>query len=163
MGGTLFNIVGEFEVLYELATDESVDGQTFADTAEALMGELEVKADGYVAVINQLEMEAQKAKEIAEQFKTKAETRTNNVKRMKEALRYAMERLDMTELKAGDYTIKLQNNGGKLPLVIDDVVPDEYYKVVYELDKDKMRKALDDGKQLKFAHYGERGKHVTIK
>ena len=69
----------------------------------------------------------------------------------------------MTELKAGDYTIKLQNNGGKLPLVLDDVVPDEYYKVVYELDKDKMRKALDDGKQLKFAHYGERGKHVIIK
>ena len=66
MGGTLFNIVGEFEVLYELATDESVDGQTFADTLDALTGELEVKGAGYVAVINQLEMEAQKAKEIAE-------------------------------------------------------------------------------------------------
>ena len=160
---TLFDIVGEFEELYALAVSDDVDEQIFTDTLEALTGELEVKGAGYVAVINQLDMEAKKAKELAESFKRKADVRVNHIGRMKDALKVAMERIGTTSVNAGDYTIKLQSNGGKLPLVIDDTVPDEYYKVVYELDRDKMRKALDDGKKLKFAHYGERGTHITIK
>ena len=54
---SLFDLQGDFLALYELATSEG-DEQAFLDTLEGLMGELEVKAGGYVHVIKQLEMEA---------------------------------------------------------------------------------------------------------
>ena len=161
--GTLFNIVGEFEELYALATQEELDEQLFNDTLEALTGELEVKGAGYVAVIQQLDMEAKKAKEIAEAFKLKADTRINAIGRMKDALKVAMTRIGTDKIDAGDFTIKLQKNGGKQPMLITDEVPNDYLKVIYEPDKDKIRKALEDGVELSFAHLEERGKHIAIK
>ena len=161
--GTLFNIVGEFEELYALATQEELDEQLFNDTLEALTGELEIKGAGYVAVIQQLDMEAKKAKEIAEAFKMKADARINAIGRMKDALKVAMTRIGTDKIDAGDYTIKLQKNGGKQPMLITDEVPNDYLKVIYEPDKEKIRQALEEGTELSFAHLEERGKHIAIK
>ena len=161
--GTLFNIVGEFEELYALATQEELDEQLFNDTLEALTGELEVKGAGYVAVIQQLDMEAKKAKEIAEAFKMKADARINAIGRMKDALKVAMTRIGTDKIDAGDYTIKLQKNGGKQPMLITDEVPNDYLKVIYEPDKEKIRQVLEEGTELSFAHLEERGKHIAIK
>ena len=163
--GTLFDITGEFEALYAMASDEEslLDEQTFNDTLEALTGELEVKGAGYVAVINQLDMEAKKAKELADEFKRKADVRISSIGRMKDALKVAMNRIGTDKIEAGDYTIKLQKNGGKQPMIVDGEVPNDYLKVIYEQDKDKIRKALEDGEELSFAHLEERGKHIVIK
>lgn len=163
MGGTLFDIVGEFKQLYEIMTDSDADEQVIADTLEAVKGELEVKSAGYVAVINQLDMEAKKAKELSDAFKAKAEVRANNIKRLKNALKDAMTEIGTDAIDAGDYTIKLQKNGGKVPMVVDGDVPNDYLKVVYERDSEKIRKALEDGEELPFAHLEERGKHIVIK
>ena len=161
--GTLFNIVGEFQELYLLATQEELDKDLFNDTLEGLTGELEVKGAGYVAVINQLDMEAKKAKELADAFKLKADTRLNAIGRMKDALKVAMTKIGTDKIDTGDFTIKLQKNGGKQPMLITDEVPNDYLKIIYEPDKDKIRKALEDGTELSFAHLEERGKHIAIK
>ena len=61
---SLFNIVGEFNELYEMATSEEEQAeQVFIDTLESLKGELTEKAAGYVAVMNRLDMEMKKAEE----------------------------------------------------------------------------------------------------
>ena len=161
--GTLFEIVNEFEELYELATDPLVDSEAWETTLEALTGELEVKSAGYVNVIKQLEMEAKQAKEISKQFADKQKTRENHIKQMKEALLYAMQNTGMEKLEAGDFTIKIQNNGGVQPLAIDGAVPDSYNKLVIEPDSELIRRALEEGKELDFAHLEPRGKHIVIK
>ena len=49
-------------------------------------------------------------------------------------------------------------------MVVDpERVPDNYKRVVYETDLEKIRKELEDGKQLDFAHLEERGEHLRIK
>mgnify|MGYP002524452421 CR=1 FL=1 len=161
--GTLFEIVNEFEELYELATDPEVDSEVWETTLEALTGELEVKSAGYVNVIKQLEMEAKQAKEISKQFADKQKTRENHIKQMKEALLYAMQNTGMDKVEAGNFTIKIQNNGGVQPLVIDGAVPDSYNKLIIEPDNDLIRKTLEEGKELDFAHLEPRGKHIVIK
>ena len=83
---TLYNIVGEFVELYSLLGDPEVDEQTVRDTLEAVKGDLEVKAEGYVKVIRQLEAEQKALEAEAEFFKQKATVRKNNIKRMKEVL-----------------------------------------------------------------------------
>ena len=162
MSQTLFEIVDDYQNLYELATDPDTDPEVFNDTLEAIKGALEVKSCGYVNVIKQLEMEAKQADEVSEMFKAKAEVRKNNIKRMKEMLKSALEATNQESLTAGAYTIKLQKNGGVLPLVIDGDVPQNMTKVIVEPDNAKIREYLKDH-SCEWAHLEERGKHIVIK
>lgn len=162
--GTLFNLVGEFEALYELATSDNAETeQVFLDTLEALRGELEVKAGGYIRVIKTLEMEVDGCDNVLEEFQKKKIIRTNSIKRMKDALMNAMDVAGVDEIPAGEYTLKIAKNGGLQPLKIDGEVPDNFKKVIYENDKDLIRKALNDGEELDFAHLEPRGRHLNIK
>lgn len=164
--GTLFEITNEFQALYEFATTAELgelDEQAYADTLNGLIGELEIKSAGYVAVINQLDMEQKKAEELAKAFKEKADVRKNNIKRLKDALKWAMINTGQKEITAGDFIIKLQNNGGKAPLKITGAVPDNFKRIIYEDDTELIRKRLEEGEELDFAHLEERGKHIVIK
>lgn len=160
--GTLYDITEEFTLLYELATDPECDEQIFNDTLESLMGELQIKSCGYTQVIKQLEMEAKQAKEVSQLFADKAKTRENHIKRMKEALKGAMETIGVDSIPAGAFTIKLQKNGGLQPLKITGDVPDNMTKVIVEPDTDRIREFLKDN-ECEWAHLEERGKHVVIK
>lgn len=159
---TLFDLKEQFRALYELAISDN-DEQAFLDTLEALKDELEVKAGGYTHVIKQLEMEAKECDNVIANFKAKKEVRENHIKRMKEALMEAMDAAGVDSIPAGEYTLKIAKNGGLQPLKIDGDVPDNYKKVIYEDDKDLIRKALNDGEELEFAHLEPRGRHLNIK
>ena len=164
MKTTLFDIVGEFQQLYDIATSEEERAeQVFIDTLESLKGELETKSAGYVAVITRLEAEAAKADEIAKAYAAVAKSRKNAIKRMKDALLYAMDSLDKKEMSAGDLTIKIKNNGGVQPLVIDGKVPDNLTRVTIEPDNEKIRAYIKEHEDCDFAHLEERGRHIEIK
>ena len=159
---TLFEIVDDMRQLYDMATDPETDPEVFNNTLEAIKGALEVKAAGYVNVIKQLEMEQKQAKEISKAFADKAKTRENNIKRMKDMLLMALDTANETEMDAGDFTIKVQKNGGAQPLVITGDVPENMTRVIIEPDNDKIRDFLKDNK-CNWAHLEERGKHIVIK
>ncbi|MBQ1297432.1 MAG: siphovirus Gp157 family protein [Clostridiales bacterium] len=159
---TLFEIVDDMQELYEMATDPEVDPEVFQDTLEGLKGMLEVKACGYVNVIKQLDMEAKQAKEVAQMFTDKAKVRENNIKRMKDVLKMAMDSTEQKTMAAGAFTIKLQKNGGLQPLVIDGEVPQNMTKVIVEPDGNKIREFLKDN-TCEWAHLEPRGEHIVIK
>lgn len=162
---SLFNIVGEFNELYEMATSEEEQAeQVFIDTLESLKGELIQKAAGYVAVMNRLDMEMKKAEEIEKRYKAIKESRKNAIQRMKDACLWACDNLGVTEIDAGDVKIKVKNNGGQLPLIIDkpEFVPENLTKITIEPDNAKIREYLKDN-ECDFAHIGERGRHIEVK
>ena len=161
----LFDIVGEFNELYEMATSEEEQAeQVFIDTLESLKGELTEKAAGYVAVMNRLDMEMKKAEEIEKRYKAIKESRKNAIQRMKDACLWACDNLGVTEIDAGDVKIKVKNNGGQLPLIIDkpESVPENLTKITIEPDNAKIREYLKDN-ECDFAHIGERGRHIEVK
>lgn len=163
MKATLFDIVGEFQQLYEMATtEEEQSEQVFLDTLDSLCGELNTKSAGYVAVINRLEAEQSRAEEIAKAYNAVAKSRKNHIKQMKDALLYAMDNLDLTEMPAGDLTIKIKKNGGVQPLVITGDVPENMNKVIIEPDNNKIREFLKDN-EVDWAHLEPRGRHIEIK
>lgn len=159
---TLFEIVDDMRQLYDMATDPETDPEVFNNTLEAIKGALEVKAAGYVNIIKQLEMEQKQAKEISKAFADKAKTRENNIKRMKDMLLMALDTANETEMDAGDFTIKVQKNGGAQPLVITGDVPENMTRVIIEPDNDKIRDFLKDN-ECNWAHLEECGKHIVIK
>ena len=162
---SLFNIVGEFNELYEMATSEEEQAeQVFIDTLESLKGELTQKAAGYVAVMNRLDMEMKKAEEIEKRYKAIKESRKNAIQRMKDACLWACDNLGVTEIDAGDATIKVKNNGGQLPLIIDkpESVPENLTKITIEPDKAKIREYVENN-ECDFAHLEPRGRHIEVK
>lgn len=159
---TLYEITGEFLRLYELATTME-DLKAFSDTLEGLQGDLAVKAKGYVEVMKQIEMEANECDAVIQKFTEKKKARENAYSRMKSALYDAMNTAELKELEAGDYMLKIIPNGGVAPLVISGDVPDNFMKLKYEADKTLIRKALEEGKELPFAHLEPRGTHLEIK
>lgn len=160
---TLFEITDEFQRFYQMAIDEELDDQAFADTLESILAELSDKSAGYVSVINQLEMEEAAAAKAEENFRRKKEIRRNRIKRMKDAVRDAMLIANVKELDAGKFTVKLKKNGGLEPLVIDrpEEVPDNMKVIKVENDTKLIREHLKEHK-VPWAHLEERGSHIEI-
>lgn len=157
---TLYAITGEYLALLEMA--DEADEQTFIDTLESINGELETKADNYGIVINEL---SAKVNQIEAEVKRLTERKSiieNNVKRMKERLKGAMEVLEKDTIQTEHYKFKICKNGGKQPIEIVGEVPDNFKRVILEDDKDKIRKALEDGEELEFAVLKDRGTHIRI-
>jgi hypothetical protein len=168
MGRALFDIVGDYQLLYDMATDVTGDPeqeQTFADTLEALKGELEAKAEGYIHVIKQLEMEQERAEQLEYEWHLKAIKRKDSIQRMKSALVDAMKQTGHEQLEAGDYTLKIVKNGGQAPIIYDDesAIPQSLMRIKYEKDAKLIREYLAEHPETSWAHIGERGVHLGIK
>lgn len=165
MSDTLFDLTGEYLQALDVLTDPEIDEQVVSDTLEGLLGAIEVKSEGYIAVLNRLDMELTACKKHEQEWKARKQIRENAIKRLKKALTDTMVAIDKTEIAAGDVKIKLVNNGGLLPLIVDEdaEIPDRFKKIIYETDNSLIRKALDSGEDLPFARYGERGKGIRIK
>jgi hypothetical protein len=161
----LFGLIGEYKDFMELMTDTDADDQVVQDTLEAVTGEIEVKAEGYVAVMNQLDMEIEACKKHKAEWDQKLKVRERNRDALKKHLLEGMLMLGKNELKAGDVTLKVTNAGGVLPLVFDEskTVPERFTKITIENDNKLIREALEKGENLDFVHYGERGKVLKIK
>ena len=162
---SIFSLTEQARTLIDLAASaEDEDMQVFSDTLEAVLGEIEVKADAYAYVLTVLESQEEMVnKEIARL--TNVVNRLKNAQnRMKSGLLETMDNLSTKEIKTDLHRFKCVSNGGLQPLVITSIVPDEYtkQKITVEPDKDKIRKALKDGKELDFAHLEERGRHLKI-
>ena len=163
---TLYQITGEYLRLYNLMTDEDLmetEDDAIKDTLESLNYDLADKSAGYVHVIKQLDMEADECDRAIEFFKHKKEVRENRVKAMKNAICEAMQIAKVDELNAGKFKIKIKGNGGVEPLKITGDVPENYKRIIVENDTELIRKALNEGKELDFAHLEPRGKHIEIK
>lgn len=160
---TLYSLTQDYKDLLDLAgSAEPEEIEVFNDTLEAVLGQIEVKADGYAAVMSEIEGRADIVAKEINRLKAIEDRLVATHKRMKDRLKLAMEELHTNEIKTDLHRFKLVKNGGKLPLIIDGGVPDNYKRVEYVDDKDKIRKALESGECLTFAHLEDRGTHLKI-
>ena len=144
------------------------DEEVFNDTLCGIMGGIGSKSNGYVAVIDHFNADINMIKAEEERLAARRKVIENRVARMKEALKSVLEVMEsgggQAELKTALHTIKLAGNGGKQPLEVrKEMVPDNFKKVVLEIDNEKIRKALENGEKLDFAELKPRGRYVEIK
>lgn len=161
---TIYDITGRALELMSMAYDEDIEADVYRDTLEAIEGEFDDKIETYCKVIKNIEGDAKAVTEEIKRLQAKKKALENHVERMKATMYEAMQAVGKTS--AGGKVLKatIQKNGGVLPLIVDEeLLPDEFKKVSYSADNDAIRKALDEGKELPFAHYGERGESLRIK
>lgn len=161
---TIYDITGRALELMSMAYDEDIEADVYRDTLEAIEGEFDDKIETYCKVIKNIEGDAKAVTEEIKRLQAKKKALENHVERMKATMYEAMQAVGKTS--AGGKVLKatIQKNGGVLPLIVDEeLLPDEFKKVSYSADNDAIRKALDEGTALPFAHYGERGESLRIK
>lgn len=161
----LFNLIGQYQQVYDYLTDPDTDEQVVNDTLEGLMGEIEVNASQLVPMLNRLDMEIEACKKQVSEWTARKKVRENAQVRLKNMIMVAMDALGVKELEAGDVKFKLQNVGGQLAIeYVDGVtVPEKYTKLTIETDNSLVRAALDAGEELSFAHFAPRGRTLKIK
>lgn len=164
---SLYEITTEMQELMDWLNDPETDEEAIADTLEGLQFELEKKAEGYCKVIRQFEADAEMYKAEAQRFQQKQAIAENNAKRLKEALKRAMIATGNDKgLDAGLFKLKIAGNGGKRPLKITGIVPDEFIKMMPTNDTDRIRdflESLDENDTCAWAKLEDRGTHLTIK
>ena len=126
------------------------------------------KLERYAKLVRSKEALAKARKEEAAHLTQRAKTAENEATRLKSVMKLALEHLNLTKVDAGIFTVGIQNNGGVTPLELDvepEELPEEFRitRTVIDADKEKIRKALDDGAVLEFARYGERGTRLAIR
>ena len=160
----LYELTEELIELQDMMSEEC-DEQVLLDTIEAVEGEFDAKIEGYCKVIKNLEADAKALKEEAKRLSARQKSIENNISRMKNAMTEALRQTGRTEA-GGLLKAKIQKNGGMLPLIVTEPserLPEAFRKVSYEADNEAIRKALDEGQELSFASYGERGESLRIK
>lgn len=164
---SLYELTSEMQELMDWMNDPETDPEAIADTLEGLQFELEKKAEGYCKVIRQLEADAQMYKAEAARFTQKQALAENNAKFMKEKLKNAMVATGNEKgLDAGLFKLKIAGNGGKRPLKITGIVPDEFITMMPEANKDAIREYLenlDENDVCEWAKLEDRGTHLSIK
>lgn len=164
---TLYSLDIEFQELLELAEDEDLDPEVLNDTIEAMAGEWEHKLDAYGIVRNELSMDIAKIDMEVKRLTEKKKRINSNITRINEAIMASMKLHDTRKVEGEHFTWQIQKNGGKAPLILDDIpaesLPGEYQSWDVKANKDAIRKALEAGKELPFAHIGERGESIRLK
>ena len=162
---TLYSLSTEYENLMELAiSTDPEDEVVFEDTLEGLTAVINTKMDDYAVVMTHLQGRVDLIQSEIRRLQEMASIIEHHQKRMKDTLLYVMnEKLHQKKIQTDLHVFTVCKNGGKQPMEITGDVPDEFQRIVYETDTEKIRKALEDGIELSFAHLNERGEHLRIK
>ena len=107
-------------------------------------------------------------KKAEESARAKRETLENTVKRLKNALFMAMKATGKLKFKTPLFGFSVAKNGGKDPIVINEGVtaedlPEELVKKTLTIDKEALRKYIEETGDITYGYIGERGESLRIK
>ena len=155
---SIYEITQDYRYLQEMAENDEVDQQMVTDTLEAVDGEFEYKAESYAKVMKNLEGDIPAINAEIERLTKKRKTIESNIKRMKEALKSAMELTGKTKFKTELFSFGIQNNASSVVITAEiSEIPAEYLRVKEpEINKAAIKKAIQDGVDLSaIAHLEE--------
>lgn len=160
---TLYQLTDDYMELLELAEDPDIDPQAFADTLEALGGELEMKADGYARVMKELEGRAATMRFESKRLENGYKTIERNIDRMKHALQDSMVATDKRKFKTDLFSFSIRKNPASVVIDRETSIPPEFLiPQDPKIDKKAIKAAIDRGDNITFAHL-EQGESLIIR
>jgi len=128
------------------------------------------KIDNYRAYIRTLERDIAVAQSLEDQYRKERKTREGRIEWLKGRMKAYLELRGKDRIVTDTLgEVKLQTNGGKLPIVpegwadgLDPATIDSQFRKL-AVNTEAVRAALEGGEELPFAKLGERGKHIRLK
>ena len=158
----LYQLNQAWQELANMLYQDDVDEQMILDTLESIEGDIEDKADNYAYIIDEIKNDVNACKTEKTRLEKRQKVLENRENRLKNYLSDVMRNTGKTNFKTQLHTFRIQKNGGKRALTIDGEVPKDYTKIVIENDTDKIRQALESGKELSFAHLEPQSESLRI-
>lgn len=163
----LYELTAEYQHLQNvLETGEDDDFGYVEELLASTEKDIEKKADGYARVIKNLEADEEKLKAEEKRIKEKRQVLNNSIKRLKDNLYNAMLALGKKEIPNDIFKIKIQKNGGVLPVILDvpiEELDDQFVIVTEEPNNTAIRKYIEETGDITNFHLGERGESLRIK
>ena len=106
--GSLREITGDMLKLM-IMLEEEPDSEVLKDTLEGIGGELDSKAENYVYVIKEYEIQIEAIKKEKARLDARMKTMENSMNRLKDAIKGAMEVTGTKKCGGNIYTITLKN------------------------------------------------------
>ena len=94
--------------------------ESMLDTLESVIGEFEVKADGYGKLIRNLESDIYGIKKEKQRLEKKQKRAENIIKSLKDRILFCMDTAKLPEIKGDLFKWRVQNFGKQLPENIED-------------------------------------------
>lgn len=169
---TLFELSEEMQRLADALRDEEGDlGEGDLEAwFDRLTGQIEDKVEAYCYLIEQLEIQAEARSKDAARIAKMAKTDQNTSKRLKDRLKQFLEDNRMTGIETIRKKVSIAKNGGAPPVIFPKeweedakLAPVPFQKIVYQVDKAEILRALQAGESLEGCSLGDRGTHLRIK
>lgn len=154
MSQTLYELTNDFQMLLDMAESGDIDDDTFKDTMEGLDYEIEAKADGYAAVIKELEADVNKFDTEVKRLSAIKTAISNRIANMKKNLEQSMIATGKKKFKTGTFSFNIQKNQAALVIDNMDEIPDTYFiPQEPKLDRAALKKDLKETDlDMPFAH-----------
>lgn len=142
--------------------------QAIEGTMESLNFDMEELMEQMAKGIRNLEADYQSYKNEELYFNKKKKNAEYSIKARKAFMKYIMEKHGQKSVKAGNFTVSIRNNGGKLPLSYmarPEDFPDDFriVETVIKPNDTAIRAFLDAGGESELFKYEPRGQNLQIK
>lgn len=140
---TLYELTDRYRNILEVA--EMLDAEQLEEALAGIDDDIEVKADGYAGVIEELKMKKEKNKELKERFAAKEKALDTRIEKMKESLQDSMLLTGKTKFKTDLFSFNIQKNAASLSVLKEDNIPKRFYEEqAPKLDKRGLLKYLKE-------------------
>ena len=109
--------------------NNELDEQTINDTKESVVLLLEEKSDQLELLLKDLELKAEKCKEIADFYAIKAKQASEKKKALKGLILGAMQKLNAKKIETVTGTFTIRNNAPSLKIDNEDLIPQKFVSI----------------------------------
>lgn len=163
----LYDLTGDILKLQNiLESGEVVDTELLADVLADTTADYDEKIESYAKVIKNLSANVDALKSETERLNTRRKTLENNIAALKARMFDSMKATGKTKIKGDLFTVSIQANGGKIPVIVDvdtSALPDELVKIEEKPDLDAIAAYIEQHPENKLAHFGPRGESLRIR
>lgn len=123
----LYELTGALASLRQMAGEEEIDPETFADTWESVEGAFEDKADGYAKVRADIINDIAGIDAEIKRLTAKKANLTKNKERLEKSLEEAMRATGKTKFRTLLYSLGIQKSPAHVVVDDETAVPAEYW------------------------------------
>lgn len=163
----LYDLTGDIlKVQNILETGEVADAELLADVLADTTADYEEKIENYAKVVKNLSADVDALKAEEKRLTTRRKALENNIEALKARMFDSMKATGKTKIKGSVFTVSIQANGGKIPVIVDvptEKLPDDLVKIEEKPDLEALAAFIDAHPGTNLAHYGDRGESLRIR
>lgn len=146
---TLYAIADNFLADIRKMEEADLDDQTFADTLEAISGDLEEKAKAVAMFARNLEASAEAIKQAEKQMSDRRKALENKADKVRQYLLENMLKTGISKIDCPYFSLSVRKNPPAVEIIQQDMIPMEYFDIppmpAPQLNKNRLKDDLKNG------------------